>query len=484
MAEASGSEFVRVDAGILVASDGSSHRRIDRGVLVFQGDTIVHVGERYEGQSDRVIDARGCIVAPGFVTTHAHLSDSPLTKSVLEDRGNKQFYFSGLYEFLHVIANATTSEMAIAALRCSVLEVLRSGTTTIVELGVPVVEETVGLAASVGLRAYVAPMFRSASWVVEEDRRVAYDWSDPEAGEQRLQRAVEFVERHEGTHDDPIRTFLAPAQVDTCSPELLERVAAAARDLGVPVQIHAGQSVIEFQEMLRRHGLTPIAFLESVGLLHRNLIIGHGLFTGGHSWLAYPDDSDLSLLAASGASVAHCPWVFGRRGIVMESFARYLEAGVHMSLGTDTFPQSMLHEMRVAATLSKVSERDTQVATAGDVFEAATLGGAYAIGREDLGRLAVGAKADFVCYRMDSLSMAPVRDPIKSIVYSAQPSDVVLSVIAGREVLRDGVVDGLQEEVIARGLQVAAEALWAELAMHDSRGRTVEDIAPQTLPTW
>ncbi len=192
----------------------------------------------------------------------------------------------------------------------------------------------------------------------------------------------------------------------------------------------------------------------------------------------------LRLLADSGATVAHCPWVFGRRGIAMESFARYLDAGVHMSLGTDTFPQSMLHEMRVAATLSKVVDRQTQVATAGDVFDAATLGGAYAIGRDDLGRLAPGAKADIVCYRTDSLSMSPVRDPLRSLVYSALPSDVALVVIDGRVVLRDGVIEGLDEAELALGLRAAAESLWRDLPNRDWRGRTIDEIAPQTYPAW
>ena len=76
----------------------------------------------------------------------------------------------------------------------------------------------------------------------------------------------------------------------------------------------------------------------------------------------FPNGRDLELLAASGASVAHCPWVFARRGIPMQSYARYLRAGVNMALGTDTFPQDMLHEMQIAAVVSKLVESDPRVA--------------------------------------------------------------------------------------------------------------------------
>src|SRR5581483_468578 len=202
---------------------------------------------------------------------------------------------------------------------------------------------------------YVVPMYRSARWHSPDGRRVLYEWS-PDGGLPALERAAEFVRRYRGAHDGRVGSFLGPAQVDTCTPELLRRTADLAEQLDVPVTIHAGQAVIEFQEIGRRHGLTPVEFLREVGLLNRRLIVGHGLFVSGHPQVVFPNGRDLELLAASGATVAHCPWVFGRRGITMHSYPRYLRAGVNVALGTDTFPQDMLHEMRMAAVLGKVVE--------------------------------------------------------------------------------------------------------------------------------
>lgn len=221
-----------------------------------------------------------------------------------------------------------------------------------------------------------------------------------------------------------MRSLLGPAPIDTRTPELLRRTAEAAETLDVPVTIHAGQAVIEFQEITRRHGLTPVEFLREVGLLTRRLTIGHCLFVSGHPQVGFPGGRDLELLAAAGATVAHCPWVFGRRGIVMHSYPRCLRAGVNVALGTDTFPQDMLHEMRVAAVLGKVVETDPRVATARDVFDSATLAGARALGRDDLGRIAPGAKADLVLVHLRTLGMAPVRDPIKNLALSATREDV------------------------------------------------------------
>src|SRR5206468_9770738 len=123
---------------------------------------------------------------------------------------------------------------------------------------------------------------------------------------------------------------------------------------------------------------------------------------------------DVELMGDAGCSVAHAVWVFARRGVAMESFARYKKAGINMSLGTDTNPQSVIEAMRWAAVVSKMMERSTEATTAADVFDAATLGGARALLRDDLGRIAPGAKADLVLWKASSWRMTPLRDPVKN----------------------------------------------------------------------
>ena len=92
--------------------------------------------------------------------------------------------------------------------------------------------------------------------------------------------------------------------------------------------------------MLARHGATPVAWLRELGVLGANTVLGHAIIVGGSSWTSYPA-GDVRIMADAGCSVAHAVWVFARRGVIMESFARYKAAGVNMSLGTDTNPQSV-----------------------------------------------------------------------------------------------------------------------------------------------
>lgn len=465
----------------VVAFQDGGHRLLEHGEVLVEDERVAWVGRRWDGPCDRTLEAPEQLLIPGLITVHSHAANSPLTKSFLEDRGNPFHYMSGLYEYLTL--TDTTVEDALLAARFSLVEMLRSGITTVVELGRLAADGVVDLAGALGVRAYVVPMYRSGRWYTPDGRRVLYEWS-PDGGLPALEQAVAFVTKHDGAHGGRVRAFLGPAQIDTCTPELLRRTAAEAARLDVRVQIHAGQAVVEFQEIARRHGLTPVEYLHEVGLLSERLIIGHCIYIAGHSQVVFPGGRDLELLAASGAHVAHCPWVFGRRGVTMQSYARYLEAGVNVALGTDTFPQDMLHEMRVAATLGKVADADARVATARDVFTSATLGGARALGRDDLGRIAPGARADLVLVRLDSLGMAPVRDPVRNLVYSATREDVETVLVDGRVVLERGRVPGVDEARLARDVQAAAERLWAQTRTRDWAGRSPDEISPPSFPAW
>jgi 5-methylthioadenosine/S-adenosylhomocysteine deaminase len=468
-------------ASHIIAFQHGSHRYLRDGVVVWEDDLIIHVGKTFEGEVDRRIDGTGCVVTPGFINTHAHLAGSPLDKSFIEDRGSRQFYLSGLFEYLPIRNAAQDDEASRACLTYSMVELLRTGTTTVVELGThgPYAIEVAGKA---GLRLYVGQAYRSGRWYSDDGRQVKYDW-DEQAGREGLRDAIELIERVDGQFDGRIKGILSPFQVDTCTEELLLESRRAAASLGVPITLHASQSVNEFQEMTRRHGRTPVEWLNDIGFLGPDVILGHAIIVGGSSWANYHGD-DVAILADTGTSVAHCSWVFARRGIVMESFARYLERGVNMTLGTDTCPQSMLEALRWTGVLSKIVDRRTEVATAADVFDAVTLGGARALQRDDLGRIAPGAKADLLIWQGDSVFMSPLRDPVKNIVYSAQAEDLRTVIIDGAMCMEEGHIVGLDEKAAVHALQQSAERMWRAMESVDWAGRSVDRLSPQTFPEF
>jgi len=427
------------------------------------------------------LDAPDAVLTPGLISTHAHIGGSPLDRSFIEDRGNPQFFYSGLFELLPVRGAAQDDEATRACVDFSMAELLRGGVTTVMEIG-GAGEYVAARAGDYGLRVYVGLAFRSGRWLTRDGRRVEWEWDEAQ-GRRGLADAIELHKRWDGAHGDLVRCFFSPAQVDTCTPELLQASKRAADERGRPWQVHTSQSVVEFYEMLGRHGKTPIAWLRDLGVLGPNAILGHAIVIGGSSWTNYPE-GDVAIMADAGCSVAHAVWVFARRGIAMESFARYRRAGVNLSLGTDTNPQSVIEAMRWAAVVSKLVERNTEVTSAAHVFDAATLGGARALGRDDLGRIAPGAQADLVLWRGTSWGMTPLRDPVKNIVYNATAEDVDRVWVDGRLVVEGGRVRAADERAVLAALQAAGERMWPRMRQFDWAGRDADALSPQTYPEW
>jgi 5-methylthioadenosine/S-adenosylhomocysteine deaminase len=471
----------RLDAGIVIASQHGSHAVLHDGVVVLEDDRIVHVGRETDGPVDEALDLRDRLLTPGFINTHTHLSGSPLDKSLLEDFGKRQFQYSALPDMLPARAAANDRQMMEACVEYSLVELLRTGTTTVMEIG-GIGDYVADAAERTGLRAFVADSYRSGRWYSDDGRSVRYEWDEAQ-GMRDFEQALALIERLRGRADGRVQGFLSPAQVDTCTEDLLRASKQAALELQVPLALHASQSVFEFDEMMRRHALTPIEWLAQIDFLGEWTILGHALMTAGHSWVQFPGD-DLRLLADSGTAVAHCPWVFARRGVMMESFADYVARGITMTLGTDTSVQSMIEALRWAAVMGKLSKRQTDVSTARDVFDAATLGGAKALHRPDLGRLAPGCKADLLAWDLHSLFMVPLRDPIRNLVYSAQAEDLQDAMIDGRWVMRDRVVLTADERAVATRLQREGERMWPRMHEGDWAGRHVDEMSPLTYPAF
>jgi len=187
-------------------------------------------------------------------------------------------------------------------------------------------------------------------------------------------------------------------------------------------------------------------------------------------------------LAERGATVAHCPTVFARRGIALHHFGRYRQAGVNMGIGTDVYPHNMLDEMRLVSYLARVVAENPRDTRAADVFHAATVGGARALGRDDIGRLAPGCKADFVLVDCAHPAMRPCRDPVQSLIYSAGDRAVQQVFVGGREIVRDGRALTVDYAAAAAALEEAQGRALAQIRQLDWAGRGPDAIAPPTFP--
>ncbi len=234
--------------------------------------------------------------------------------------------------------------------------------------------------------------------------------------------------------------------------------------------------------MVKRHGITPVQWANRLGILGSRTILGHAIFIDEHSWLHWHSREDLGLLADPGTSVALCPSPFARYGHGMEDFGRYRRAGVNIGIGTDVAPHNLIEEMRLAAIVARILAENIKTTTTAEVFRAATVGGAAALGRNDIGRLAPGAKADFVLVDLHNPFMMPARDPLRSLIYTAADRAIRDVYIAGTQVVQNGKILTLDHAAALDALTEAQQRMLSGVRQRDYKGRTADQVIPLSLP--
>lgn len=464
------------NAEVAVAWDTQAARHVylHDADIAFADGAIRFVGTHYQGPADETIDGRRRMVIPGLVNIHSHPSSEPLNKGFLDELGSPALYNSSLYEFMPILQ--PDAQAVPDCVQVAYSELLLCGVTTVADLSVAY-PGWLDLAAASGLRICLAPMFRSARWHTRNGHLVEYEW-DEEAAAAAMAQAFELIAKAGKHPSGRLFGMVCPAQIDTCSEALIRDSHAQACRRGLRWQIHAAQSTVEFHEITRRHGITPIQWLDKLGVLGKTSIIGHAIFLDDYPRNAWHSRRDLALLAETGATVAHCPTVFMRRGIALSDFGRYRRAGVKIGLGTDTYPHNMLEEMRHAGYVARLMAQTPHTLTTADLFDAATTVGAQALGRNDIGRLEAGCKADLVLIDLTHPMMQPHRDPVRSLVYAAAERAVDRVYVDGRLVVRDGSVLTMDYPAAAQRLHEAQQRTEAAAPQRDWARRPVTEYSP------
>ena len=453
--------------------DESAHNASHADILVDR-DAIVEIGRPglEVPQDTTVIDARGMLLHPGLINAHTH-SHGNLAKGMGDRWTLELLLASGPWSFGQRIFEDIYLSTTIGA-----VEMVTKGCTAcydlMLEMPSPTAEglEAAGKAyVDVGMRAVIAPMVADKTLYeaipglmdsltislrkdVEQLRLAPYRTSLA-----RIRKAL-----HNWSLDKEfVRLAVAPTIPLHCSDTFMKGCAKLAREFGVGLHSHVAESKIQAVSGLRCYGKSLTAHLEEIGLLGPDFTVAHGV------WL---DDDDCQRLGDHGSSVAHNPGSNMRLGSGLADARGMLNHSVNVGIGTDgancSDNQNMYEAMRITSMVSKVQGPDQrQWLTTEEIIAAATEGSARVLGWKDIGRIAIGYKADIVFLDLQGINWIPFNDPTNQMVHTEDSSSVRHVMIGGQMVVQDR----LPVNIDLRSLEKKAEAARARLARANKPGK-------------
>ncbi len=414
----------------LVLADGRWERD---HAFVMRGGSIEAVGEpgelALEFPGEPAEDWGEVAVVPGTVNGHAHSF-----QVLLRGYGDDLPFMAWRDRVLYPFSEQLDRDGIEAGALLDFAEMARAGITTVADFfylndgGNENAMAVIGAARQVGIRIVLA--------------RTMYDWTGaPKRYQEAPDRAAENVRALREALRGDTRAFAQPAphSVHGASAGMIVAGAAIAEEADVPFHIHVAEGRYEREQSLEQHGLSPVRYLDSLGVLSPRTLMVHCV------WV---DEEDLSVMAERGVSVVHNPSANLFLGDGIAPVREMRERGIRVCLGTDggctNSRQSVFEEMRMAALLQKGRLADASALRAEEVLAMGTSLGGEALGLP-VGRIAPQHAADLVVLDLEALSMQPSATAEKQAVYAMQPAAIRRVIVGGETIVQDGVLTNVDE---------------------------------------
>ncbi|WP_417275148.1 8-oxoguanine deaminase [Celeribacter halophilus] len=421
--------FLIRNADVILTMD-DDRQEIKGGDILVRDGVITAVGQGLYDDDAQIVDAQGCLVTPGLVNTHHHLYQT-LTRAV--PGAQDALLFGWLKTLYPIWAGFGPEHMRISAL-VGLAELALSGCSTtsdhlyLYPNGARL-DDTIEAAQAIGMRLHAT---RGSMSIGESAGGLPPD-SLVEREEDILNDCIRVIDTfHDPNPGAMIRVGVAPCSPFSVSRELMRDSAILARDKGVMMHTHLAENDEDIAYSLEKFGMRPGQYAEELG------------WTGPDVWHAHCvklDVDEVALFARTGTGVAHCPCSNCRLGSGIAPVRGMRDAGVHVGLGVDGSASNdtgnLVVEARTAMLLQRVSLGADKMSPR-EMLEIATRGGAEVLGRDDIGRLEVGKRADIALWDMSDIEAAGSWDPAALLL--AGPTRVRDLFIEGRHVVADSRV--------------------------------------------
>lgn len=411
----------------------------DNMYVVTQGNRITYVGaDKPDFAGHEVVSGKGRFLMPAFYNTHCHI---PMT--LMRGYGEGLPLQKWLHERIFPFEAKFTPEAKYWGARLGAIELMKSGCVSISDMYFDLVAYGRAIHEA-GLKANLC------NGVVSFDDNASY-YSDRSYSD-----TLDLIEWTSSLDDDRIRVDASAHSEYANTERPLMEVADFAAEKGLIIQVHTSETRAEHYECKERHGgLTPVQYLEKCGFFRSPVVASHCV------WL---EEEDITILKQSGAFVSHNASSNLKLGSGIAPLKTYYDSGLNITLGTDGASSNnnlnMLEEINLAALLCRGGSFDANAVPASEILRMATEGGALAQGRTDAGLIKEGYRADIVVFDIDKPHMTPDYDTVANIVFSANSSDIYMTICDGEVVLRQGrpmLID--EEETIAKAAESFAKVL-------------------------
>lgn len=388
----------------------------DSGTIVVKDRKIIAVGDASltdEYQAEITLDVDGDIVMPGLINTHTHVSMT-VFRSLADDVPDR------LHRYIFPLeAKLVSRDMVRIGANLGNVEMVKGGVTTYADMYY-FEDEVAKTVDAIGMRAVLGATV------------IKFPVADAANAEEGIKNALDFIGEYK---DHPrITPAFAPHAPYTNTTETLKKLANLSLENGIPVMIHLAESHREEQDIAKRSdGLSPVAYMDSIGALNKNLV-------GAHMILV--DDADIELVKKSDMGVAHNMSANIKSAKGVSPALKMYDQGVRIGLGTDG-PMSgntlsTIDEFDQVAKVHKLVNEDRAAMPPVKVIDMATMGAAKALHMEDkIGSLEVGKLADIIVIDTKAPNMVPVYNPYSALVYSANSANVRHSIVAGKIIMKD-----------------------------------------------
>ena len=422
---------------ILATDENGNYIVYKHEVLCIDNDKISYIGPESDApECDSEKDMKGAVLMPGLVNAHCH---GPMT--LLRGVGSGLALQEWLERAIFPVEDKLKPIDIEAGEKLAVMEMLSSGTTYVSEM-YDFPYNSGRILSETGMRANIS--------------RVGLSFSEEtEIPKGRFDECVELVKNWKDPYDRVRAEFCLHSEYLT-NEGFVRKIAEANNDIKTTVNVHVSETLKEHEECKARHnGLTPIRYLEKCGILDNRTYAAHCV------WV---DDEDRRIMAAKGTSAIHNPTSNCKLASGFAPVKDMINAKVNVGIGTDGTASNnnlnMFEEMHLAALLIKCVGKDATLGSAEDILKMATVNGAKAMGRFDTGELKVGMKADIIAVSLDKPHMFPAFDIPNILVYSAQGSDVIMTMVDGKILYENGEYTTIDAEKVRAEVKESLDRIY------------------------